>query len=623
MKKYGFSLTKKEIFEFSIRAVLEQMRLNIVVWLFALAVLILDSFVILWIDIIYAVFILGIIFLSIYRNYSFMKENLYGKTRTMWVEAGMLKVDTDACVYGEIPCDSIQVIRKTANLLMLGHYQAKKRLAWYPMPLRVFANSREMDEFINIIHNPKAYSSDSRVVEDLPPENEDKEFFHLFFRINEDKWKQIVLETANIVRSGVLGGLQKSRAVLAILVMVLAAKMCYICFFDIDIYSLTFVFLLIFILILLIKILKGNSEGLIRKQLNQGLMQNDVYGDWEISILESGVVWSGPKQGRTKSRWEKFSWLIETDTAFYLFWEDRRHYVMILKESIGSYEQAEALKQLCMDKHITYAKDKKVKYVPSWVFYILEVVLIAGYFAAIIGLAFRDSRRSAEESTSESGQDYGTVAYIHSEEFNPSDYPDYTPLEEQVSVLQSQGITVSEKIVKSAQDTMEEYDTMRVFVEGYPYTWLLMETGTPDYNDEWEITGYSDEVFWFDFEGWDISTDYIMVLEGMLALAPGSAISGVTNISEDTTDVDWDKGSGSIEVSLEWNGQEYSWKMDMYYDWIDESVLGILNSLLEQTDEEERFYVTGDNGQGAIVFYCSKEWAEEFEKATGLEMSTY
>lgn len=106
-----------------------------------------------------------------------------------------------------------------------------------------------------------------------------------------------------------------------------------------------------------------------------------------------------------------------------------------------------------------------------------------------------------------------------------------------------------------------------------------------------------------------------------MALAPQSAISSVTNISEDTTNVDWDKGSGSIEVSLEWNGQEYTWDMDMYYDWIDEDVLKILNSLLEQTDEEERFYVTGDDGQGAIVFYCSKEWAEEFQNATWLEMS--
>lgn len=60
---------------------------------------------------------------------------------------------------------------------------------------------------------------------------------------------------------------------------------------------------------------------------------------------------------------------------------------MILKESIGSYEQAEALKQLCMEKHITYTMEKKVKYVPSWVFNILTVVLVAGYFAAIIWVA--------------------------------------------------------------------------------------------------------------------------------------------------------------------------------------------------------------------------------------------
>ena len=83
-----------------------------------------------------------------------MKVNLYGKTRTMWVEAGLLKVDGG--IYGEMPCSSIQVIRKTGNLLMLGIYQAKKRLAWYPMPLRVFSDRQDMDEFLKMIQYPLA-----------------------------------------------------------------------------------------------------------------------------------------------------------------------------------------------------------------------------------------------------------------------------------------------------------------------------------------------------------------------------------------------------------------------------------------------------------------------------------
>ena len=56
--------------------------------------------------------------------------------------------------------------------------------------------------------------------------------------------------------------------------------------------------------------------------------------------------------------------------------------------------------------------------------------------------------------------------------------------------------------------------------------------------------GYPEEVFWFDFEGWDISNDYTEVLEGMLALAGDSPLEDVTEISEDTENMDWEAGSG-------------------------------------------------------------------------------
>ena len=185
-------------------------------------------------------------------------------------------------------------------------------------------------------------------------------------------------------------------------------------------------------------------------------------------------------------------------------------------------------------------------------------------------------------------------------------------------MLASLGFTVPQKTVDAARKSLEE--GMGIWVEGYPYTWLLTELGAPSYDENWKVTGYSDEVFWFDFEGWDIGTDYIEVLEGMRALAKGGILDGVANIRENTDAVDWEKGTGMVEVMLEWQGQTRVWQMDMYYDWIDGEVLGIFNSLLEQAGEKERFYATGDNGQGALVFYGDPVWAAEFEKATGLAL---
>lgn len=88
------------------------------------------------------------------------------------------------------------------------------------------------------------------------------------------------------------------------------------------------------------------------------------------------------------------------------------------------------------------------------------------------------------------------------------------PLEKQVEVLSSLGLHVPEETVESVRNSMLEYGLYDL-VEESPYTWLLMDMGAPTYDEEWNVTGYADEVFWFDFEGFDISTDYINVLSGI------------------------------------------------------------------------------------------------------------
>ena len=82
------------------------------------------------------------------------------------------------------------------------------------------------------------------------------------------------------------------------------------------------------------------------------------------------------------------------------------------------------------------------------------------------------------------------------EEFRPEDYPEYVPLDTQVKVLSSMGLEVPEETVESARSVMEE-QRMRAYVEGYPYTWLLSGMGAPSYDEDWNIDGYSQELFWF------------------------------------------------------------------------------------------------------------------------------
>ena len=208
------------------------------------------------------------------------------------------------------------------------------------------------------------------------------------------------------------------------------------------------------------------------------------------------------------------------------------------------------------------------------------------------------------------------------ERFDPSDYPNYVSLEEQIKVLESLGSEGAQQVAVSIQEWMDEYH-MQAQIEGEPYYWLLMELGMPFYNEEGVILNYPTEVFSFDFEGYDISTDYIEILNGMLALAKGSCLDSVSNIREDITKVNWEQGDGKITLYLEWNGQEYAWDMDVYYDWIDSKVIGVLNVLLLEEGTQKLFYMTGDNGQGAIIFFCTPEWAEAFSEKTSLKLWHY
>ncbi|MCM1048124.1 MAG: hypothetical protein NC433_06840 [Clostridiales bacterium] len=653
MKKYSFSLTKREIIEFSIKSMLEQIRLQIITWLLILLIAVLEISVMHWIGVFFLFFIFAVLGLVVLRTYKIAKARFFEKTRTVWAENGVL-ITVSGTAREEMPYGGVHVVRRTKNLLMLGHYQSKKVLAWYAMPLRIFSGRQEVDEFVRSIYNQQAtynqqetynaqradsqqagynqQMADSQQVsggmggygaEDATPETQGKELLHVNFWLEESRWQQVCFDTTEIVQSGIMGKNNKVM-VLWIIFAINCVLFLYECLAGGSFIIMSCLFLLLIFVTTILNNVSVNPKKRIKKQLKKGMLQDSIYGNWDISVMETGIECNNPKEGRIYMSWDKFSWLIESETAFYLFWEDKRHFQMFLKEALGSYERGEELKRICAEKNVTYAVGKKVKYIPYWAYILFNIVIIIMFFYGCIKVGIKDGSSINSESMGadeEVTYGYDDITYGQYEEIDVTDYPDYVPLEEQVKILRSHNFTISDEIVEAAQDSMDEYEHMRIYIEGYPYTWLLTQIGAPARNDEWEITGYSDEVFWFDFEGWDISTDYITVLEGMLSLAQGSAINSVSNIREDTSAVDWDKGTGSIDVVLEWNGEEYQWTMDMDYDWIDEKVLGILNELLDKTDDEERFYVTGDNGQGAIIFYRDSEWAKDFEKDTGLELS--
>ena len=612
MKKYSFQMTKEEVREFCIRAIWEQMLIRRFMWLLALASLALTYVLEAWIEMLGIVIVAPLAFAAfIVWNNSVMKERLCGKTRTMEVEEGMLKLVTEGELYSEIPCSSFTEVRMTRHLLMLGLRQGPKLIAWYPIPLRVFVDERERDSFVESVRNPQVRAGERAVVSDMgeheetsvtgfgaqAAERSEQEYFRLSFQIGEEEWVRMMTAATENLPARILEE-QKGRCVWIALAAVCSVLLCGAVWVFPSAARIIYIMSYTGTIICLVLLwnLTRNTEKKTRAQIRRGIAQSNTWGVWNASVTEMGISQSVSGKNSVIMPWESLLCVVETDAELLFYQKDKKHFGVLPKAGMESREQIECLKGLCREKHVEVLVGKRKKYVPGWLFPLLIAIVMVGYVAAYVVLIHRDS-----------GKDTA---------------PGYVPLDRQISVLRSFGFTIPEEMEETLDAYVEKYE-LDSFVESYPYTWLLSNLAWVDDEDRADRGQDSAEVFWFDFEGWDIYTDYIRVLEGMQKLSTGSILDDVGNIREDTGNMNWERGTGTITVSLEWNGQEHSWKMDVENDWIDAEVLGIYNGLLEKEGISERFYMTGDDGQGVFVFYCTGEWASEFEDATGLDMETY
>lgn len=158
----------------------------------------------------------------------------------------------------------------------------------------------------------------------------------------------------------------------------------------------------------------GNPERYIRTQLRKGMVQNNVLGVWEISVTDTGIRQSVSEDDSALIPWENFLCVVETDNELFFFRKDKRHFIAIRKSGLESREQIENLKELCREKHMEVLAGKRKKYVPTWLFVLLIVVVIVVY--VIFRGAWKDTA------------------------------PDHTSFNKQVSVLRSLGFTIPEEV---------------------------------------------------------------------------------------------------------------------------------------------------------------------------------
>lgn len=203
--------------------------------------------------------------------------------------------------------------------------------------------------------------------------------------------------------------------------------------------------------------------------------------------------------------------------------------------------------------------------------------------------------------------------------FHPESYKNYVPLERQVTVLESLGFTLSENEVEEMERSLEEMPEGRVWVEGYPYTSLLMMIGMPEWDREaWEVTKYPTQAYWFDWEGFDLSTEYVHILNGVNAMAGGDFV--ITETEQEMSDADWERGTGTVHVRFRIDGEQYEFKMKLMNDWLDTNIISEINKVLKKAGIEKRVYGMEDGGQGCILLYGDKEWAKRFQRETGIKL---
>lgn len=203
--------------------------------------------------------------------------------------------------------------------------------------------------------------------------------------------------------------------------------------------------------------------------------------------------------------------------------------------------------------------------------------------------------------------------------FQPEHYAAYLPLDRQVEVLEELGFQVPAEDVEALRKSMEEDDHSRVWIEGYPYHALLSSLGMPEWDEEtWEVTRYSDQAFWFDWEAFSLEGTYHDILSSINAMSGGRC--AVSDIQIDTAEVDWEGGSGRIAIRYQVNGTPQECTVSVQNDWLDPVFLEYVNRGLKAAGVPERIYAMDDGGQGSVLFFRDKAWAKEFQKKTGVEL---
>lgn len=203
-------------------------------------------------------------------------------------------------------------------------------------------------------------------------------------------------------------------------------------------------------------------------------------------------------------------------------------------------------------------------------------------------------------------------------------------LEENFALLESLGIEVPENARNDIRTNIEETlnnipDDIKIKFGRNADSFsdivnILSWLGYGDYDYETRITThYTDDVYAFDTEMFDIEGAYTELLDAVERMSGGAA--DIENCKVQISEELFIKGYGKFPITFEMNGKAYEYSAKLEHDWMDYEFIDYINSVLAQQGMPKQLWTLYGVGQGPIVFYCDAIWAKEFEAATGYELT--
>lgn len=268
-------------------------------------------------------------------------------------------------------------------------------------------------------------------------------------------------------------------------------------------------------------------------------------GQWSLIFGEEEIC---VRQGETGYRffWKGIGGIVEFPDAFWFYGKEESG-LFVIPKGVFPLEDRGAFLHWCRSKEIfctPYTEGKARKPMP----FLLQLFLLFLVFVGLLGLGAGEmllanrTIKYVQESTSK----------VDTEDLQKQ-YPDYLTIEDQIAILRELGFEIPDGAADYYHSWMDDSESARGYVEGHPFYVLLSDMGQAKYDlDTRMLIGNPDQVFWFPDVSWDISTEYVNIMNGINSIMKENTF---ISVSEDCSEANFSQGTGVIRITFWCGGQ--------------------------------------------------------------------